>query len=73
MLGRHVVTNRKLQTNANFGDVLYYAEDPKEFIETTKQLFDQPFTQNDKDLRESYLNKEYNDLLGAKELLKLLY
>ncbi len=70
--GRFIVTNSAALEGTHLESLCYKAETPLAFIQTIKDLFQVPFTENEINKRKAVLNDFYDNEKNAFKLMKWL-
>lgn len=70
--GRFIVTNSAALEGTHLESLCYKAETPSAFIQTIKDLFQVPFTENEINKRKAVLNDFYDNEKNAFKLMKWL-
>jgi hypothetical protein len=70
--GRHVLANEEMLKGTGLEQACQLASNPTEFKYQAFRLFHKPFTENDIELREGLLQKHFNNLEHAKQLMHVL-
>jgi hypothetical protein len=71
--GRHCLVNQQGVAGSGLESVCHIANDAAAFKTALQQLYNQPFTENEKQQRQGLLLREYNNEENAKRLLTFLW
>jgi hypothetical protein len=71
--GRHCVVNEAGVAGSGLEKACHTATDAASFKTIIKEIYEQPFTEQEKDQRQGLLQTMYNNELNAKKLITLLY
>lgn len=71
--GRHCLVNKNGVEGSGLEHVCHIAADAAAFKSAIKELYDQPFTENEKQQRQGLLLSQYNNEVNAKKLMTFLY
>lgn len=71
--GRHCVVNQAGVAGSGVEEVCHIAADAASFKKIVAQLYEQPFTEQEKEQRQGLLQTLYNNEINAKKLIALLY
>ncbi len=71
--GRHCLVNKNGVEGSGLEHVCHIAEGAAAFKSAIKELYEQPFTENEKQQRQGLLLSQYNNEANAKKLMTFLY
>ena len=71
--GRHCIVNNATIDGTGLESPCYIAENEKEFVDAIKQLFDEPFTATEIEMRDQILKTEFNNKTNAELLMKWIH
>jgi hypothetical protein len=71
--GRHCVVNEAMVHGTGFGELCHVVETPDAFKERTEQLFHQPFTPAEMEIRKKTLYNHFDNEAGAKQIVKRIW
>lgn len=71
--GRHCLVNKKGVEGSGLEQACHTAEDAAAFKEAIRELYDRPFTENEKQQRQGLLLSQYNNEANAQKLMTWLY
>jgi len=71
--GRHCVVNEAMVSGTSLGELCHILETPEAFKERIQQLYHQPFTNAELDVRKKILNNHFNNEASAKQMVKWIW
>ncbi len=71
--GRHCVVNKQTVEGTNLEKACHIATDANTFTSTINQLYAQPFSQDDLNIRHQLLDNMFNNEINAKQMVKWIW
>lgn len=71
--GRHCITNAAMMEGTGLEQICYAADDDKDFAALIIKLFDQPFTDDQIQLRQTLLERYFNNQKNVVDLIRFIY
>ena len=73
IFGRHILALEMIDTSAGIHDLIHTENSKEKFKTKANKLFELPFTEDEKNKREAFLQKKLSDKAGAEKLISMLY
>jgi hypothetical protein len=73
IFGRHILALEKNNTTDEMPDMVHFEKSKEELKNKVKILFELSFTEDEKNNREAFLQKNLNDRIGIEKLINMLY
>ena len=73
IFGRHILSMEPSDSSSHFKKVIHFENDLDTITSKTKSLFESTFPEEEKNKRESFLQRNWLDASSTKKLIKMLY